>query len=506
MKKSVFKTLLTSAVILSSVAAPAAAFAQDFDAQIGAADEMVGNLTSQQAILYAQLAATYAQISEVNNKAVTLQADIQATEDDITSLEQDIQALEASIAERQVLLDEQARAVQASGGTTNYVNVVASAKSVSDFVGRADVVKKLVNANKKLLDEQVADKEAVESKKADVEAAKNAMIEQQFELESLKADLEAANAENQAIYDQLTTDINLAAANRDALIAEKQAYEQAQALAAQQAAQAAVEAQQAAQAVVESTPAPESSQVSETEVVATEVVKSEVSETSVEVAPVEALAVSEVSEVSTEADATQAEELIAPESTEEVATTQVVESVVESTQATEIDTTQAVETTAIVETTVEDTTQAPETTTVVETTVEETTIEETTVAETTQAPAANNGDVVAVAAQYLGTPYVWGGRAPGGFDCSGFVQYVFRQAYGIEVGSWTVPQESSGDIIPIEEAQPGDLYFWGSRGASYHVAIATGGGSYINAPQTGDVVKYGSISNYYPSFAVRVRR
>ena len=56
----------------------------------------------------------------------------------------------------------------------------------------------------------------------------------------------------------------------------------------------------------------------------------------------------------------------------------------------------------------------------------------------------------------------------------------------------------------MSEAQAGDLYFWGSQGASYHVALATGGGGYIHAPQPGQSVSYGSVSSYAPQFALRV--
>ena len=101
---------------------------------------------------------------------------------------------------------------------------------------------------------------------------------------------------------------------------------------------------------------------------------------------------------------------------------------------------------------------------------------------------------------------MWGGKSPSGFDCSGFVQYVYKQTYGIDVGSWTVPQENSGTKISVSEAQPGDLYFWGSPGGTYHVAIATGNGNYIHASQPGTPLEYNSVSNFTPSFAVRVNK
>ncbi len=125
---------------------------------------------------------------------------------------------------------------------------------------------------------------------------------------------------------------------------------------------------------------------------------------------------------------------------------------------------------------------------------------------TAPALSAPTGDVVSIAAKYIGVPYVWGGKTPSGFDCSGFTSYVFREAYGIEIGGYTVPQENSGTQIAVSSAQAGDLIFWGSRGATYHVAIYVGGGQYIHAPAPGQTVTYSSYNLSGASFAVRVAR
>lgn len=127
---------------------------------------------------------------------------------------------------------------------------------------------------------------------------------------------------------------------------------------------------------------------------------------------------------------------------------------------------------------------------------------QTSQAATTQTYA-NNGSVVSIANRYLGTPYAWGGTTPQGFDCSGFTQYVYGQA-GKSIGRNTVAQESAGSQIPVSQAQPGDLLFWGSRGSSYHVAIYAGNGRYIAAPTEGQSVSYGNTAYYTPSFAVHV--
>ena len=127
---------------------------------------------------------------------------------------------------------------------------------------------------------------------------------------------------------------------------------------------------------------------------------------------------------------------------------------------------------------------------------------QTSQAATTQTYA-NNGSVVSIANRYLGTPYAWGGTTPQGFDCSGFTQYVYGQA-GKSIGRNTIAQESAGSQIPVSQAQPGDLLFWGSRGSSYHVAIYAGNGRYIAAPTEGQSVSYGNTAYYTPSFAVHV--
>src|SRR5699024_7594677 len=120
------------------------------------------------------------------------------------------------------------------------------------------------------------------------------------------------------------------------------------------------------------------------------------------------------------------------------------------------------------------------------------------------APSPSGGSVTSIAMKYIGVPYVWGGKTPNGFDCSGFVAYVYNEATGANFPSYTVSLEAMGSVIPVSQAQAGDLFFWGSRGASHHVALALGGGSYIHAPQPGQSVTTQTVSNWAPDFAVRI--
>lgn len=114
-------------------------------------------------------------------------------------------------------------------------------------------------------------------------------------------------------------------------------------------------------------------------------------------------------------------------------------------------------------------------------------------------------DVINVAKQQLGKPYVWNGKGPDNFDCSGLMQYVFRQVTGQNIGGWTVPQESAGTRVSIGQLEPGDLVFWGSTGATYHVGLYLGNNQYLNALKPGTNVKIDAISNSFkPSFGVRI--
>ncbi|WP_057881517.1 C40 family peptidase [Companilactobacillus kimchiensis] len=114
-------------------------------------------------------------------------------------------------------------------------------------------------------------------------------------------------------------------------------------------------------------------------------------------------------------------------------------------------------------------------------------------------------DVISTAKQQLGKPYVWNAKGPDSYDCSGLMQYVFRQATGQNIGSWTVPQETAGTKVSMNNLQRGDLVFWGPEGASYHVALYLGNNEYLNALRPGTNVKIDKISSSFePSFGVRI--
>ncbi|MDB6249215.1 C40 family peptidase [Lactobacillus amylovorus] len=113
--------------------------------------------------------------------------------------------------------------------------------------------------------------------------------------------------------------------------------------------------------------------------------------------------------------------------------------------------------------------------------------------------------IVALAKEQVGKPYVWGATGPDKFDCSGLVQYVYQHAAGINLPRTTYDQVKVGQTVPLDKLQAGDLVFWGSETAPYHVAIYIGNNQYVNSatPDQGTILQNMS-SYYYPTIAKRV--
>jgi peptidoglycan DL-endopeptidase CwlO len=118
------------------------------------------------------------------------------------------------------------------------------------------------------------------------------------------------------------------------------------------------------------------------------------------------------------------------------------------------------------------------------------------------APPSQYTGVVGIAMRYLGTPYVWGGSSPAGFDCSGFVAYVYAQV-GVSLPHYTGAQWGVGVPVSRGDLQPGDLVFFDGLG---HVGLYIGGNAFIHAPHTGTVVQISSLSGWYADTYVGARR
>lgn len=152
---------------------------------------------------------------------------------------------------------------------------------------------------------------------------------------------------------------------------------------------------------------------------------------------------------------------------------------------------------------------------IVDATVKKTTKKTTKKVTSTQA-SSKAAAIVALAKEQVGKPYAWGANGPDSFDCSSLVQYVYQHAAGMELPRTTYDQVKVGQTVynksqsndqPVSASnlQVGDLLFWGSETAPYHVAIYIGNNQYINAatPEQGTIIQ--TMTSYYnPTIVKRV--
>ncbi|HET8761727.1 MAG TPA: C40 family peptidase [Nitrospiria bacterium] len=106
--------------------------------------------------------------------------------------------------------------------------------------------------------------------------------------------------------------------------------------------------------------------------------------------------------------------------------------------------------------------------------------------------------VIATAAQLVGTPYKFGGTTPKGFDCTGYLMYVFRKAANVALPRTSMEQIQAGDPIPPSQLQPADLvYFRIDRKKDLHLGLYLGEGRFIHAPSSGGAVNIQRLDMEY---------
>ena len=114
--------------------------------------------------------------------------------------------------------------------------------------------------------------------------------------------------------------------------------------------------------------------------------------------------------------------------------------------------------------------------------------------------------IVNYAAQFLGTPYAYGGSSPSGFDCSGFVSYVYG-SFGYSLNRTAAGHNSNGIWVSRDNLQPGDIVLFNTSGGISHSGIYVGDDTFIHAVKPGTPLQYESMnSSYYSSRYVSARR
>jgi cell wall-associated NlpC family hydrolase len=120
-----------------------------------------------------------------------------------------------------------------------------------------------------------------------------------------------------------------------------------------------------------------------------------------------------------------------------------------------------------------------------------------------RAPSGNAGtanDVLFRAIALVGTPYRWGGNTPdGGFDCSGLVDYIYRNAAGLMLphSSREMSELTGQQVRQMTDLVSGDLVFFGSSGGISHVGVYVGKGRFVHAPNSGGTVRLDDIDGPY---------
>ncbi len=491
MKKKIFATVCMCGIVLSSFGGPVTVFATNHDQLIEQKNNEIDQLRQQRQSVQGEIDGLSAEIDSLNQEAAIILAQQSDLLQEIEGLDQEISQLEERIAKRSENIEKQARETQINGKGDHFLTAVLEAESVSDLVGRVHAMTTIIRANNEVIEQQKADQKAVEEKRAESQEKVAELQAAQSHLEAQKGVLEATQAELNVLVSNLAYEEATKEEEKEQLRAEKEAYEAEQARIREEAARVAAlqaQAEQAAQQQAEQAAAEEAA----------------------------------LNEAAAQADSTELE--IGAESQEPVEEPEApVETQPEETQGSEsVETPEAPEETPVDAPEI----QEPETPTIPaapETPADSAPVTPAPTPVTPapaptpaptpivtpptapSAPASTNGAaIVAEAYKHIGKPYVWGAKGPDSFDCSGFTRYVFLQVTGRDIGGWTVPQETAGTVIPVSQAQPGDLLFWGSSGSTYHVAIALGGGQYIHAPRPGQNVSVGSTAYFTPSFAVKM--
>ncbi|BCA84723.1 hypothetical protein EsVE80_02460 [Enterococcus saigonensis] len=441
MKKSLLSALLVCSLTLTAVAAPSVAAADTIDQKIENQDKVINDLQGKQASAQAQIDALESEVAAITAKAEALVNEQVKLNKDTQKLQKEIADLKVRIAKREDAIKKQARDVQVNGQSTNFIDAVVESDSLTDAIGRVQAMTTIVKANNDLVKQQKADKKAVEDKKAENDKKLAQIQANQAELENQKADVQGKQADLNAMKADLALQQNTAEGQKASLQKQKQEAEAEQARIREQEKQAEAARKQAQEQATQA-----------------------------------AVSESTNNTVTEESSSTNSAPV-----TNESSTGSSNNSNTGNTGSTTGNTGTAGDNDGGSS----QETPKPE-------------IPKPSI------PAPSGGGVIGYAQQFIGVPYVWGGKDPSGFDCSGFVGYVYLHAAGRNIGTYTVAQESAGTIIPVSQAQPGDLYFWGSPGSSHHVAIAMGGGQYIHAPQPGQSVTISSVSYFAPQFAVRM--
>ncbi len=190
----------------------------EISGEIGDREQKMQSLESERQQLSVDIENIQLNIDTVLTEIKEQEEEIARLEEEIEKLNNEIQILQENIEIRDEALAEQARTVQRKGAPTNVIDIVLSAESLTELVGKMEVINLLVNNNNSLMEDQIRDKEAVEAKAAEVDLARE-------ETEEVKVALEISRNNLVAQRMELDNKLQIVAENYDLTNAEKEALE-----------------------------------------------------------------------------------------------------------------------------------------------------------------------------------------------------------------------------------------------------------------------------------------
>ncbi len=462
LKNKLLRTLLTSSILISSVVSVAPVLANDLATEIEEAEnqaredqQAADSLESLMNQITNEMTSTQSALNHLNSEIETNEQflkdavqELEKSQQEMIILEDEISLLEENIEKRSEQLEEQARKVQVNGNSTSYIDFVLMAESLTDVFARIDVVSTVVNTSSQMIDDQIRDKESVVEKTAETErkiVQQNALAE---ELENSSAQLESQRISQEALVAQLEMEQTTVASEREVLLARRNdALRRAEELETDQevARLAAAEADQNRQE--ENLSRPASSQIG---------------------------TVSETTSTNNESSNS--------ESSNNESTTSPSTSSTNNSNNNQSENNQPATPAPAPEQEPEPARPSPK---------PESKPKPKPKPDPAPVPAPS-GNVLSIASQYIGTPYLYGGTTTRAFDCSGYTSHVFSQA------GKSIPRNSAAQYArstKVSNPQPGDLVFFGSGSVS-HVGIYVGGGRFIGS-QTSTGVAYASLTSGY---------
>ena len=241
MNKKLLTFVVTGTVLALGSLAPSVS-AQDIETQINSANSQIQNLNNQKQAVAGQVEQLSQDLTNVQSRINSVQAEQETAKANLEVLKSEISKLETLIAERNVRLQDQARAVQVNGARS-YVDFLLNADSITDVVNRIGVIVDLVGANRQLMQEQSRDKEQVETKEQAQKANLAKQEANEAQLQNLQSELSATFTKHKVTLANLSNEELEAIATRDGLVQEKErlAAEKARADAEKAAAQKAAE-------------------------------------------------------------------------------------------------------------------------------------------------------------------------------------------------------------------------------------------------------------------------